>query len=106
MASEAVLHDLALLLHAIRLERLTWFDRVAVWTRADPEFAMEQIAELVDCAPAEVPQESPRLILAAVSQLVRQNGQIAAAAIGQKDMVAQRHRTMPAQPQDDRPQQT
>jgi hypothetical protein len=76
MASETIFHDLTLLLHSIRLKRPTGYWPVAVWAGADAKGPVQQVSQLGEGPPAEVGQRSPLLILPAVGDLVRKDGQI------------------------------
>lgn len=99
MASEAIFHNLPLLLHSIGLEGLHRFSAVPIWAGADSHSAMEQIPQLGDEPPAEVHPGSPLLVLAAVGQLVRQDRQVSLTSIRQKHVISERHRSITADPQ-------
>jgi hypothetical protein len=92
-----IFHDLSLLLHSVIAERLSRLEVIAVGAGADSELPMQQVAQLVHRSPAEVPGWSPRLILATVSQFVRQDRQIVLAVAREEYVVAQSHRAVTAQ---------
>src|SRR5215211_5547654 len=92
VAAVGILDDLPLLLHAVRLERLSGLEPVVVGAPAHPECPVQQLAELRGDAARVVAPGAPRLVLAAVGQLVRENGQVARAALWQEHVVAERHR--------------
>jgi len=71
--AKRILHDLRLLLHPVRVKRLALLQPVVVGAPADPQRAVQQIAELGRGTSAEIAPPAPRLVLAAVRQLVRQN---------------------------------
>ncbi len=87
-AAQGILHDLPLLFHPVRLERLPILQPVGVRTRSPPEPAVEQVLELSRGTPSDIAPRSPRLILGAMGELVRQDGQIALAPRQQNDVVA------------------
>jgi hypothetical protein len=91
IAPEGILYDLPLLLHSIRLKRLSRNRGVAVGAPTNPSRAVQEIAQLSDGATAEVGQGSPALILPGVRHFMGQHRQIIGMAIGKKDVVAQRH---------------
>jgi hypothetical protein len=67
MPAKAVLHDLTLLLHPVRLEWLARLEAVAVRTRADPQRPEQQMTQLGYRAFGEILERPPGLVLAAMS---------------------------------------
>lgn len=92
---EAVLHDLSLLLHSVRLEGLPGLETIAIRAGADSRGAVEQVPQLSPRAPGEVGQRAPRLILSAVGQLVREHRKVASTSVRQEHVVSQRDRPIP-----------
>jgi len=99
MPPKAVLHDLTLLLHPIRVEWLARLAAVPVRTRADSHLPVQQVTHLSGNPMREIANRSPGLILAAMSELMRQNGQVSLTSVGKEDMIAQSHRPVPASPE-------
>jgi len=97
--AKAVLHDLPLLLHSVCAERLSWLQNVVVGTGADVPRSIEQIPELGSETPPEIPPETPCLILSAMGKLMRQERQMSLTVIRKENAVAQRHCSIPAEPQ-------
>ena len=93
---EGILDNLRLLLHPVCLERLPGFDPVAIGARSNPRGAVDEVPQLGPRSPREILQWTPGLILPAVSELVREDPQIVAAAVGKKHMVPQRNRAVTA----------
>jgi hypothetical protein len=99
MPAKAVLHDLTLLLHPIRFEWLARLAAVPVRTRADSHLPVQEVTHLSGNPMREIASRSPGLILAAMSELMRQNGQVFLTSVGKEDVIAQSHRPVPAGPE-------
>jgi hypothetical protein len=98
MTTKAILDNLTLLLHPIRLERFARLDAIPIRARSNAQGSIGQLPELV-CDPVrEVLDRTPRLVLAAVSDLMSQQSDVIVAAVGKKDVIAQGHRAIPAAP--------
>jgi hypothetical protein len=97
MASETIFHDLTLLLHPVQLKGPPRHWAVAVGAGADAQCPVQQVSQLGHGASAEVGQRSPILILTAVGDLVRENGQILLVPSRQKDVIPQRNRASSAE---------
>ena len=99
MATKAVLHDLPLLLHSVGAKGFSWLQRVVVRTGAEVPSSIEQVPELGSYTPSEIPPESPSLKLGAMHELMRQDRQMILTVIRKENPVAQRHCSVPAEPQ-------
>jgi hypothetical protein len=95
-APEAVLRHLSLLFHAVRAKWLTGRQAIVIGAGAETKPPVKQIPQLGGNAPAKVDHGPPRLILSTVSQLMSQYSQVALAAAGKKDVVAERNGTIAA----------
>src|SRR4051794_22160841 len=100
MAPHRVLHDLALLLHPVRLEESAVSGVPGVGIPSQPEPAVQQVAQLHREAAQVVAQRPPGLVLGGVGELVREHGGVGLAALGQEDAVPQRNGPPAAQRQD------
>jgi hypothetical protein len=101
MAPKAVFHDLALLLHSVRAERFSGLQSVVVRTGAEADRPIKQIPQLGNETASEIPPESPGLKLGTMGKLMRQDRQMFLTLIWKKNPVAQRHCSIPAEPQHD-----
>ena len=99
MPAKAVLHDLTLLLHPIRFEWPARLAVVPVRARADSHLPVKEVTHLSGNPIREIANRSPGLILAAMSELMRQNGQVSLTSVGKEDMIAQSHRPVPTDPE-------
>jgi len=96
MPAKAVLHDLTLLLHPIRFEWLARLAAVPVRTRADSDRPVQEVTHLSGNPIREIANRPPGLILAAMSKLMRQKGQVSLTSVGKEDVITQSHRPVPA----------
>src|SRR6476620_7362053 len=97
VSAKAILDNLGLLLHPIRMECPLGQALIGIWTGADPHRAMDQVSNLSYCSSTEISQCSPALELVAVGDLVSQECQILSVEVGKIDLVAESHSTAAAQ---------